>query len=294
MQQFFWTPPGSVTETALAPPTYIPAVGRVGFDALDVTLYETRSPYQDGATPLGSSFEPRELVFPFTLVSDSLANMAVLRRATTRLFAPGRGIGVLRWVQDDGTSWIIRCEPSETVRYEQGRPEDGFKIPASIVLQAKDPFWYDASPTTLSAQMYAGGWDLGEAPGAWSFPIALGTRTGQITCTNAGDLAVPVTLTMTGPALGPAFENFTTGAVWRSRQPLLAGEQLIVSSPWSAAPAVKFTPATGTTINVMATVRPGSEWLTLEPGVNVIGFTGSESAGSATLSVSWYNRYLGA
>lgn len=293
-QQFFWTPPGSVIEYPLNPPSIIPQVGREGFDGIPATLYDCKAPYQHGASPLGGSFEPRELVFPFVIMADSLEAMAVLRRAITRLFAPTIGIGLLRWVQDDGVSWTIKAEVSEGPVFQQGTPYDGFRLPCSVVLQAKDPFWYEASATTAEATLFTGGWTLGDNPGAWSFPWEFGLRTGILTCTNAGDVATPCTLTLTGPATAPCFENMTTGDVWRCRQPLLAGEQLIVSSVFGHKTAIRFDPVTGASHNAFATIRTGSEWIELIPGDNLIAFTGSEASASATLKVEWYNRYLGA
>lgn len=297
-ERFYWTPPGSAIEVPLIEPTYVPQAGRTGLDNIGATLYSARAPYEDGARAIGGSFDPREVVFPFVMIAEDPATMPALRRATMRLFAPNAGVGVLRWVHEDGVSWVLRCRVVEGVRWDPPGALGQHRLKGTLVLQADDPFFYDAALNTASAPMFTGGWSLGagDPPGTgeWGFPLSFGTRTGVIAVNNAGDVAVPCTLTLTGPARYPQFENLTTGDVWKCTQPLLAGEQLIVSSVFGAKTVYHFNPATGVRTNALATLRMGSQWIDLVPGPNEISFAGSEGAESATLTVEWYARYLGA
>lgn len=288
MSKLYWTPPGG-GEIPLTPPTFVPQSGREGFDTIPAELFDTRAPYQDGATPLGGAFEPREIFLPLVITAESAEEMAALRRAVTRMFAPNRGAGDLRWTHDDGVNWSIRCEPSEGVAFQ---PLDRFasrRVRAEVTLQAKDPFWYDVSESTVETGMYSGGWSL-----PLSFPFSLGTATGVVSIENAGDVACPCTITLTGPMIYPVIENKTTGDAWGADLALYPGEQLIVSSRFGAKSATRFDPVTGTAINAFGSIRPESRWIELVPGENRIGFTRSGEASRASMSVAWYNRYLGA
>lgn len=288
VQYLFWTPPGGA-EIPLAPPTYIPQADREGFDTIPANLYEARAPYQDGATPLGGSFEPRDLFLPLVLVATSPEEMAAIRRATTRHFAPNRGIGILRWVQDDGTSWIMRCEPVEGVAFGPRDEYDGYRVRAEISLVAKDPFWYDPDLESTTVGMFDGG---AEFP--LEFPFELGMATGVATIHNDGDVATPCTITITGPAVNPAIYNETTGDLFETTMVLNAGEQLIVASTFGAKTATLFTPSTGHAVTAFGAIVPDSNWIDLVPGENTIGFTQSTEAEHATMTIAWYNRYLGA
>ncbi len=288
-QAITWTPPGGAVAVPLGPPSYAPQPDREGFDTIPAELYDSRAPYQDGATPLGGSFEPREIFLPLVLIAQSSAEMAALRRATTRLFAPNRGVGVLSWTQDDGTTWVIRAEPVEGVAFGPRDEFDGFRVRAEISLIAKDPFWYEPTLSTVAVGMYDGG---AEFP--LEFPFDLGTATGIAMVQNNGDVATPCTLTLAGPATNPAFHNATTGDTWYATLALLPGEQLIVTSKFGEKTAVVFDPVTGRSENAFGAVNPASRWIELVPGENRIGMTLSEEASRATMTIAWYNRYLGA
>lgn len=295
MERFFWTPPGSAIEVPLVEPTFVPQIdGRQGFDNIESSVYEARGPYEDGARALGGNFEPREVVFPFVITADGPVAMAELRRATMRLFTPNVGTGVLRWVHEDGVSWVLRCRPTEGVRWDPPGALGGYRRKGSIVLRADDPFFYDAEQRSASASMFVGGWSLGDDPGSWGFPLSFGERTGVITVQNDGDVPAPCTLTLTGPARSPQFKNLTTGDVWTCAQPLLVGEKLIVSSVYGDPVAIHLNPITGTRQNVLATIALGSTWIDLAVGTNEISFAGSTPSTGSTLLVEWFNRYIGA
>lgn len=288
MSELYWTPAGG-TEIPLAPPTFVPQADREGFDTIGAELFDARAPYQDGATPLGGAFVPREIYLPLVITADSVEEMAALRRAVTRMFAPNRGVGILRWKQDDGVDWIIRCEPSEGVSFQHGDRFASRRVRAEVTLQAKDPFWYDVTESTVETGMYRGGWSL-----PLSFPFSLGSATGVVSVENAGDVATPCTITITGPIIYPVIENRTTGDVWGADLALYPGEQLIVSSKFGSKSATRFDPATGTERNEFGSIFPRSRWIELVPGENRIGFTRSGEASRASMRVAWYNRYLGA
>ena len=56
----------------------------------------------------------------------------------------------------------------------------------------------------------------------------------------------------------------------------------------------EFDPVTGRSENAFGAVNPASRWIELVPGENRIGMTLSEEASRATMTITWYNRYLGA
>lgn len=287
-QYLYYTAPGGL-ETPLAPPSIVPQADREGFDSIEAELFEARAPYQDGATPLGGAFVPREIFLPLVIAADSAPEMAALRRGVTRLFAPNRGVGILRWVQDDGTSWVIRCEPRGGVAFGQADRFSARRVRAEVTLVAKDPFWYDPTVSTVSVGLYEGGWSL-----PLSFPLTLGAMTGVAAVQNDGDVATPCTVTLTGPITSPVIANETTGDQWSADLALYPGEQLIVSSVFGSKSAVRFDPATGVSVNAFGAVRPDSRWIELVPGENRVGFTRSAAAPNAQMEVAWFNRYLGA
>lgn len=288
MGRFYWTPPGGV-EVPLAEPTFVPQTGREGFDRIEADLYNVRAPYQHGATPLGGTYVPRELYLPLMLMANSADEMAALRRATTRLFAPMAGVGVLRWTHDDGVNWIIRATPTETPTFGRLDKLSGYRVPVEISLRADDPFWYDPDMASIAVGMFEGGWSLPLA-----FPFELGYATGVATAQNTGDVATPCTITITGPVVYPVIHNQTTGDVWGSSIALLPGEQLIVTSAFNDKTITKLNPVTGHRQNAFGTLRTQSRWIELVPGPNRIGFTHSGEASRAQVQISWYNRFLGA
>lgn len=283
----YWTPPGG-TEVGLVAPTYILQQGWDGFDSPPAQQYSTKAPYQNGTTALGASYEPRSLSFSLSMQGASLADLAALKRATTHLFVPDRGVGVLRWVQDDGTSWVLRCRPARAPEYGT-RGDSGRWQAVYIDLIADDPFWYSATLNQVTIAAYGGGWEF-----PLTFPLDLGTAGGVAVCTNSGDVAAPVTITLAGPVLRPVLRNVTTGEWWGSMSLVPAGKELVIAMANGEKRVVVHDPATGTETDALADVLLTSDWFDLQPGENRIAFGNSVDAHAATMTVAWYDRFLGA
>lgn len=283
----YWTPPGG-SEVGLVQPTYIVQQGWDGFDSPPAQQFATRAPYQRGSTAIGATYDPRPLSFSVSMQAASPAGRAALKRATTHLFVPDAGIGVLRWVQDDGTSWVLRCRPTRGPEYGE-RGASGRWQTAYIDLLAEDPFWYSATLNSVSIAAYGGGWEFPTA-----FPFDLGTAGGVAVCTNAGDVGAPITITLAGPVVRPVLRNVTTGEWWASNSLVPAGKELVVAMGAGEKSVTIHDPSTGAETDALADVLLASQWFDLQAGVNRIAFGNSADAHSAMMTVAWYDRFLGA
>lgn len=210
---------------------------------LESVIQTTKSPYQDGATPVGGSyFDTKIISIEFVLISESLDSDM---RTLFSILNPKNGAGQLTIVMENKSysleKVIARVLPTRPGKKDRGK---NFQV-SEIIFEAFNPYYADE--TFNEAEVTTGGL-LFEFPleitdnFEFDFINTLGTLV-----TNAGDVECPITLIMDGPMSSPLeVINETTGEKIVLTMALLENERLTITTELENTNVIKTDLNTGT------------------------------------------------
>lgn len=265
-----------------------------GFAAMPVSHKTVVSPGQHGATCYDSLANPRPITVEIIIQSATIAEQKALVTALATAVNPLVGTGVLEYVSEDGTTYIIYCRSNGGPTLStavSGRTQTSQL--ATLSFLAHDPFFYSGSPHLLTL-----------APAAatffpFSFPFTFPSSTLSDVATNAGSFQAPVTITFNGPVTNPVLtrtvlENgVSVTRTFSLTITLLADEQIVITTGKGTENC--------TYIDSSAVEHLGepyvdltSEYWLLEPGDNTIALT-YDTAGSQTnlCQIQWSDKFVG-
>ena len=177
--------------------TYKLLLGMKGFSGNPPSADQiTQAPFQDGATRSGTLYDPRELSFRVLVQGPTLRSMQQNAQYLSLAFGAHQGEGTLVYKREDGLKYAIPCIANGKT---PGDPEEEspthFKT--TIRLIAYDPVW-ESYPKTRTD--FAAGSPL-QFP--FKFPFKFPSSSPTHTVINAGNVATPIKLTITGAIVNP-------------------------------------------------------------------------------------------
>lgn len=189
-------------------------------------------------------------------------------------FAGDDGYRLLLFKDEDGIDKQIYAkivDPPEFELLDTAMPESR---KFSFVMYAKDPALYGQSlsekngpESFLRTSLTVQEGSLPEFREGIS-PTIREAYSASVTAENLGTFGTPPVLTVSGPAENPRIENVTTGKVMEfSDLTLLEGELLLINCSNQSATKID---AFGEETDVTGSLTLSSDWLSLEPGSNVL------------------------
>ncbi len=149
---------------------------------------------------------------------------------------------------------------------------------------ATDPLVYSDPAQTLwtSVPLDDGGvaW-----PGVWPLYWGVSSSSGLITAINAGGIAAPVVIVLTGPVDNPTVTNLTEGKALAFSLHLGPTDTLTID------PA-HFSVLLNGIVNKRGSMTPGSRWWDLQPGANVIAYHAASALSGSTATLSWRSAWM--
>jgi hypothetical protein len=147
-------------------------------------------------------------------------------------------------------------------------------------LRCPDPLRYGAAYSLSMGLPSTTGGDTW--PEQWPEQFDGTTTSGDVTATNAGNIAAPSRVTFTGPLTSPSLTNFSTGQGVTYNSTLAAGEFVYV---YLRTPMLALLMGTAARTGLISTSGGGGPW-GVEPGSNQIAFRASAGSGTALLEYS--------
>ncbi|MEY9096290.1 phage tail family protein [Paenibacillus sp. RC84] len=254
-----------------------------GTGAVQSNIQMLKSPFQDGATFIGTTLEHREITIEAAIVPKE--DVAERRRKLIQILNPKLGTGILRHENEAGTLDIKAIADQSPVFPD--RQQKGIYQRFLINFVCPDPAWYDPKKERIKLASFVGGFNF-----PFRFPINFG-RVGQfLKIQNKGDLDTPVFITFAGPLRNPVLENRTIGKKIIIKQDIPEGERLEINTAFGQKSVVRIQ-ANGNRSNAFHWVSPESQFWQLIPGVNEISYASTEEAENAAVTLEFFHRYLG-
>lgn len=258
MRRLVYTNPIGGTVTFQYSPFLITSL--TGLDIPTINLQTQKSSFQDGATAIDQLFEPREVVMQGAInAPNDFVNINTYKRTIISALNPKAGPGTLLYTNNNKTYKLNSVVPEGPLyaNKEQTNPFQEFQT----TFYCHDPYFYDETATSL----------------------VLAAPTSVV---NSGDVMAPIVLTITGACTNPTITNSTSGYSISYVGSLTAGQTLTINTNYGLKSC-----KIGTT-NVMANISSSSVFWGLLLGTNSITY--STSSGSPTVTLSYYNKYIGA
>lgn len=257
--------------------------GPAGWDA---TTYEivTDPLSRGGETVRFIRSKPGHLVWPLYVFGDTHLQYVQRNRQIKRAFMMTMhrsAVGVLRVARPDGTAREIEayCESGF-----EGDAGDGWLTSKyAIALFCPDGYWRDITPVTTTNSYVAGADYFAPFP-----QVSAGLALGETVLTNPGDVDAWPVWTITGPMTAMSATNVTTGYEFTLTYPLLAGEQIVITT---LQPTVRG--PVGQNL-VSALDWPTAYLWWLQPDDNTVIFNVSGAAAGTTIELTFHPRFEGA
>jgi hypothetical protein len=256
-----------------------------GFGNMPINLQSTKAPYQDGRTYIDAILEEKELVLEFTIIGDTRQSVFDRRRTVASMFNPKRGIGTLKWLQEDGTEFHIECIPLGP-EFPGGDGQGNTFQSVIVSFMALSPYWFDPVQVQRTMVGFSGGWSF-----PLSFPLSFGEVGTQIDVENDGDLETPIMIYLYGEIVTPVIENVTTDEKITVNKTIDDGDIMIINTAFGEKSVMIL--SGGVYTDAFEDVDPESVFWSLEPGANTIKYTSASEGENAECRIYYYNRYGG-
>lgn len=252
-----------------------------------VTVHTIRVPQAQGGRFRLARHDERLVTIPVVVPGPQDGRDELRRWA--RALDPLKGEGTLTVVQGDHAGRQIVCV------YETGLEELSEEWPllglTTLGFRAADPYWQDASESSLAATLGMTTYQWFPFAGTWvAQPLILGTSDvfAAVTINNLGDVDAWPIVTTTGPGTDLTLTNQTTGDRWQIAGVIAAGSTAIVDTR----PGHKTARVDG--VNVFGRLSDDSTLWPLAPGPNRISIGFATASAQSRVAFAWRNRWLSA
>ena len=269
------------------PPFIISTVENL--NAIKLSYGQIKTIGQDGVIIQNESVQPLNLVVRglINVDIDEEHKLNEYINQITSIFNPKKGKGLLRYIDDNNTTYEIECVISS---FEiSNRPIDKTYTSRKfkVELLCPNPYW---KATTTLVQM-------GYGLGGFSFPLQLPTKFAEIltkvVITNYGDAPVPLLIKFYGPATTPELRNNTTGEVIRVNRVLTSDEVLIINTDDNNLDVQVQNLTTGTTEDAWNYIDiTACDFFKLQIGDNEIEFSTGDATEDARVEIYYRKRCL--
>jgi hypothetical protein len=253
------------------------------------TIQTQKAPFQDGSTYIDTVLEPREITFEVGIFGSDQAEVFSNRKTLCEVFNPKNGVGQLLY-EYDGGSKLINATVEMAPVFPSGKENKatGYQK-AMFSLLCLDPLWEDETAT---------GYELSVSVPLLAGPIifkptivfsALLNKT--ITIENIGDVSTPVKIIFYGPATNPIITNETTDEFIQVNKTLTDGQSLEINTAFGSKYVTLVDGSSRT--NAFGFIDLDSTFFNLAVGDNTITYDADSGADSATMTISYKNKYVG-
>jgi hypothetical protein len=281
-----------------------------GFGLPQPKFSTTQGPFQHGRTPTAIREQPRKIILSqYTRAgcrddywSNRLALVNALRRNRADVNLPEPG--ALRWNRSDGT---IRQVDVYTLKGPVFLPFPNRRTPHSyeekLQFIAYNPIIYDPEQQSIAQTGFAT-----TSQAELQFPItfdathivfnvvASTTAIWNETLVYAGNWEEYPTITIAGPATNPLIQNLSTGLKIELDYSIANGETVTISLQYGTKTIIN---NFGTSLLGYLTTDSDLATFSLQPdpivtdGNNIIQITTTFSTGATSVTLSYFNRYIG-
>lgn len=269
-------------------------LGTDGFGIPDFHRIEERGPLQHGVTDRGYRLDARIINLVLGIKGSDLTDFYQKRSDLMSLFKPSNTAGKLRWEQNGVIRQVEGYLIGGLGLSDNERSHLYQKIAISI--KCPDPTWYDPNGNYIGFGM-GGGTDTFEVP--LVIPMTLGASS-----INASELIVydgsvrsyPI-IVITGPITNCKIVNNTTGdKIDFTGYSIVAGDSYTIDLRYGYKTVVDASGASQisklSTDSNLASFCIESSPIALS-GVNSISVTGTGATAETSISMNFYDRYIG-
>lgn len=258
-------------------PYFLETIDGVG--EVDVNIESQKGPRQDGSTYIDNTLGNRAITIQGMIVTkDDPAEVKEARRKMQRVFNPKLGEVVITY-QGKEIKGIVETTPI----FPSGQGNKGIYYQRYLIhLLCHQPFWLDTYSESREMSYITGGLKF-----KLSLPTTFSYRGFRRKAINEGDVATPVEIEFTGPAINPTVSNLTTGEMMRVNRLLDADDVLEISTAFGD----KYVKINGQ--NAFHYIDLDSTFWQLQPGDNILSYTSNNDSINTKVIVRWKNRYVG-
>lgn len=268
--------------------------GDQGFGMAPLHRITQRGPMQQGDTDDDFRLDPRILQLPLIVSCYTIADYYNAREQLLAVFSPSNVAGVLTVTLPNGAQRAINVKTLGGLTYDY-QASDGYTLRTVVQLRADDPTWYDPNPVYVTISPDVAGTTM---PIPVLIPLTLGTSTinTTTTVTNSGTWITYPIITATGSITNLSIINNTTGL------------QIVTSGNIPAGRVWTFNLLYGYKtvyddlgVNQISAVTTASQLATFAlvssptavGGVNSLSISSTAVGAGATVSLTYYTRYIG-
>lgn len=282
------------TTYSLSDGTYCYWLDHDGFGMAPMHRLSDRGPLQHGDTDRGYRLDPRIVRLVLDINGFSHANMETLRMSLLSIFKPSNTPLILQNVRDDGTYCLDCFYLGDTSMPSSDK--QGFNQKVVVTLKADDPTWYDPSGEDFNFSLGGGG-DAMYVPTVIPMTVGASTINATQAINYSGSVASYPFIRITGPITNCVITNNSTGekldftgftieSAHYYDIDLRYGYKTVISNHGTNKIAELTDDSNLESFHLEAAPDVGG-------GINSINVSGSGVTESTSVSISWFNRYIG-
>ena len=257
-------------------------------------LITQRGAYQQGETTVDYRKDPRVMVVPLLIDTQTLEAQGLARATLIKMFRPSNVAGVFT-ITNGSIIRSINVRPLGGLAFDhiQG---DGYFIKTAVQLRADDPTWYDPTPATVSATPTVAGTAM---PIPLLIPLTLGSASiaNTTTVTYDGSAETYPVITAVGPITNLKITNNSTGAIIDfTGFTIAAGRTYTINLEYGYKTvtddlgANRYGEVTAASTLATWSIVPDPD---VPAGVNSISISGTGATSTSAVTLTYYNRYDG-
>lgn len=264
-----------------------------GLGAPDADIMTERSPYQAGASVLGVDVKERVIAATIELIGGGWAEIEAMRREVLRVLSPLNGVGVLKYTTPAGVTYSIPAITQIGPTFPIGRENRSRTSQAgTVTFLCPTPFLRDIFTNEASIVDWSGGFHFPA-----HHPARFSVRSGgsQKKIVNAGTVPTPVVVTFSGGVTNAKIEKVQTGEYIRVVKTIASDELLIISTEKGNKSVKLLNTGTGELTDAFGYIdlSPGLSFFQLDPGDNFLTYDADANKDGVTVTVVWFNQYMG-
>jgi len=267
-------------------------LGKIGGLGLpDLEIQSIRGAYQQGDTVAGCRRQKRMLAVTIHIMADSRAQLYQRRMALLSILSPDKA------AQDENRAVLIY--ENDHGRYMTYAMPDGGLDAQSRTLdtqpnvklnfRCESPYWYAVNQSSVAFEDAGEGFTL-----PFSFPVDFGRRDYCKNANNAGQVSVPVLITIVCKGEIPRLKNLSTGKEIAMAAAVPEGNTLVLNTDPARLDAriIDAGGAESGAFGKLSLDTPLADF-TLRPGLNELSYEAGGASAQSEITVAWRAAYEG-
>lgn len=257
-------------------------------------LITQRGAYQQGETTVDYRKDPRVIVVPLLISTDTLETQATARAILIKMFHPSNVSGFFT-ITNGSMVRTLTVRPLGGLVFDHIQGQ-GYYIKTAAQLRADDPTWYDPVPAIVSATPTVAGTAM---PIPLLIPLTLGSASIAATSTIVYDGSAetyPV-ITAVGPITNLIITNLSTGQIIDfTGFTIAAGRTYTINLAYGYKTVIddlganRYGEVSASSTLATWAIVPDPD---ATGGVNSISISGTGTTSTSAVTITYYNRYDG-